>query len=74
MDENFENKTQKNYNIKVDELNEIKLQYENFSNSPIEEKDKIFNDIENVYKEITYSWKLFIEERHKANDYPKTII
>ena len=27
-----------------------------------------------MYKEITYSGKLFIEERHKTKDYPKTII
>ena len=74
LEEKLEKKAKKNISIEVEQLNEIKVEYENNTNSPIEVKDKIFNDIENVYKEITYAGKPFIEERHKSKDYPKTII
>ena len=58
----FGKKLKKNYSIDIGSLKEIKLEYETSSNNPIEVKDKIFNDIENVYKEITCSGKTFIEE------------
>ena len=63
----------KEHSIDVDELQAIKLEYEGESNIPIEVKNKIFNDIDNVYKEIIYNGKIFIEERHKTKDYPNII-
>ena len=66
-------KSKKDRSIDVAELEEIKLDYDNQSNIPIEVKNKSFNDIDNVYKEITYDGKLFIEERHKNKEYPNVI-
>ena len=63
----------KEHSRDVDELQTIKLEYEGESNIPIEVKNKIFNDIDNVYKEITYNGKIFIEERHITKDYPNII-
>ena len=64
----------KEHSIDIDELQQLKIEYENPLNNPFEVKDKVFTDIETVYKEITYDGKPFIEERHKPKDYPNTII
>ena len=63
----------KEHSIDVDEIQAIKLEYESKSNILIAVKNKIFNDIDNAYKEITYNGKIFIEERHKTKDYPNLI-
>ena len=36
-------------------------------------KNNIFNDIDNVYKEITNNGKIFIKERHKTKVLPNII-
>ena len=74
QEKTIKKKTKKVHSIDVEELNDLKIEYANTSNNPIEVKDKIFNDLDYVYKEITYAGKLFIEDRHKTNDYPKVII
>lgn len=72
-EKNEKKKSKKEHSIDVAELQEIKLDSDNNSNIPIEVKNKIFNDINNIYKEITYDGKIFIEERHKTKEYPNII-
>ena len=67
------NQKNKELSIDVDELQEIKLEYEGESNIPIEVKNNIFNDIDNVYKEITHNGKIFIKERYKTKVLPNII-
>ena len=72
-DLNNKKKSKKDHSIDVTDLQEIKLEYDNKTYIPIEVKNNIFKDIDNVYKEITYDGKIFIQERHKTKEYPKII-